>query len=178
MMQALKNLIRIGAKTSTVDSQRVTVSSLGKDQKAFAVIPWGMESNPPDDTLAVILQQEANEASLLTLLTALSGRSTLEEGEVAFGSPESDTRWKARPDGTVTIIIDGADGGDFLARFNELKAGFDALKSDFNTFVTTTYNLHNHPTAPVGPVSPPSVVGTSSTASIDAAKIDEIEVPS
>ena len=66
---------------------------------------------------------------------------------------------------------------DFAVAFTDLKTGFDQLKSDFNTFVTTIYNLHNHPTAPTGPVSVPSVVGSSTSASIDASKVDSVKVP-
>ena len=180
MMQALKNLIRRGQKESTVDAQRAVVSCLGKSQKAFVVIPWGMESNPPAGTMAVILQQEANEESLLAMLTAVSGRSTLASGEVAFGSPESTTRWKARPDGSVTIVINEVDGGDFLARFNELKSGFDELLADHNDLVTK-WNAFAGAYVPGSPTvqgTPPTAsTDTASTASIDDAKIDELEVP-
>lgn len=57
--------------------------------------------------------------------------------------------------------------GDFLARFTELEAGFDELKGDHNSH-THTGNL-DLPTSP--PTSP-------SAASIAAAKIEEMEVPS
>jgi len=83
---------------------------------------------------------------------------------------------------TITLRVDGTTEllgtGDFAVRYNELKTAFDQLKSDFDNFVTITYNLHNHPTAPPGAVSPPSVTGSSSTADMSAAKIAEIKVPS
>ena len=49
---------------------------------------------------------------------------------------------------------------DFMVRFSELKAGFDQLKSDFNT--------HSHTAHGTPPTTP-------STASVDSCKIDEIK---
>jgi hypothetical protein len=66
---------------------------------------------------------------------------------------------------------------DYAVAYNDLKLAFDQLKSDFNNFVTTVYNLHNHPTAPVGPVSPPSVPGTSSAADMSAAQVPTVKLP-
>ena len=75
------------------------------------------------------------------------------------------------------MIMNGT--GDFAVRFSDLKTGFDQLKSDFNNFITQKYNLHTHPVIAVGsPTSPTTLIGTSSTSSIDSAKIDTIEVPS
>lgn len=68
-------------------------------------------------------------------------------------------------------------GTDYAVRYDQLKIAFDELKSDFNTFVTVTYNLHNHPTAPPGVVSVPSVVDVPSTADISNSKVSEIRMP-
>ncbi len=57
--------------------------------------------------------------------------------------------------------------GDFAVRFNQLKIGFDKLKTDFNLFL-----LHVHGAAGTPPV-PPAI---PSTASVDSAKINDIEV--
>lgn len=67
---------------------------------------------------------------------------------------------------------------NFAARFNELKSGFDQLLGDHNALVSK-YNTHVHPGVVVGPGSSlvtPSIESPS-TASIDAAKIDEIKFP-
>lgn len=73
-----------------------------------------------------------------------------------------------------TIEING--NNDFAIRFNEMKTAFDELKADLNTFIGV-YNGHNHPTAPSGPVSPPSAPGSSSTADMSGAKVDEVKLP-
>jgi hypothetical protein len=83
--------------------------------------------------------------------------------------------------GFVSMVDDGTveinGNADFAVAYTDLKSAFDQLKSDFDTFVTTKYNLHNHPTAPAGPVSIPSVVGAASTADMSGAKLSTIKVP-
>lgn len=85
--------------------------------------------------------------------------------------------------GSEYDIIDGDiifnSGSDNAVRFSELKTGFDQLKQDFNKFVTTIYNVHVHPGVLSGGASTliTTNVGTSTTASIDNAKIDNIKVP-
>ena len=91
----------------------------------------------------------------------------------------------SQADGSIkSYIYCKADGvlelngnADFAVRFSELETAFNTLKDDFNSFVTTKYNTHVHPTAPVGPTTPPSLVGTSSTADVSGAKIETIKVP-
>jgi phage gp45-like len=73
------------------------------------------------------------------------------------------------------IVIN--DDADNAVRYSKLEEAFNQLKDDFSNFVTMTYNLHMHPTAAPGAASPPTVTGTSSTADITPAKIDEIQVP-
>lgn len=64
--------------------------------------------------------------------------------------------------------IDLNGDSDFAVAFNDLKSGFDALKSDHNTFLT-----HVH--GPAGtPAVPPAI---PSTASIDASKVDTVRLP-
>lgn len=79
-------------------------------------------------------------------------------------------------------IIDGDiifnSGSDNAVRFSELKTGFDQLKQDFNNLVTV-FNTHLHSgVTPGGGVSAiTTITGSSSSASINDAKIDNIKVP-
>jgi hypothetical protein len=185
MWGCIKNLIRIGKKTSDGTPNTagvintVNVDFLGKIQPASLFLPYGIQAKTSNtDSTALIFQQEGNEDSLIVILADIKNIDTITGNEgLNIGIPSKKERIKFKDTGKITFQIGGIDGGDFLARFNELKAGFDQLKADYNSFVTTIYNAHNHPTAPTGPVSTPSTTGTSSTASIDDAKIDEIEVP-
>lgn len=70
--------------------------------------------------------------------------------------PKSTT--KGRPQEAVPL------GTTSWGMINFLVDQVNQLRTDFNTFVTTIYNTHNHATAPLGPVSVPSVVGTGTTA--------------
>lgn len=73
---------------------------------------------------------------------------------------------------------------DFAVRYNVLKAQFDQLKSDFDTFVTTIYNTHIHITTATlgasptpGVIAPTTSTGSASTADMSNAKVDNVLVP-
>lgn len=79
---------------------------------------------------------------------------------------------------TVHVLSDGTvkinGGGRSSVGFADLKSGFDQLKQDFDTFAST----HVHPGVTTGPGSTLVVAGyVPSTASIDAAESDSVEVP-
>ena len=75
------------------------------------------------------------------------------------------------------------EGTDFAVKFNELKAGFDLLKTELNALVTA-YSAHTHfvnalPSIP--PAGIPSQVaipsGVPATATIDSSKVDTVKLP-
>ncbi len=86
-------------------------------------------------------------------------------------------------DGGAKIEMDhGGDltfneGTDNAVRYSKLEEAFNQLQDDFDNFVTTIYNVHQHATAAPGAPSNPSVTGAASTADITDAKIDDILVP-
>lgn len=101
----------------------------------------------------------------------------LQEGESAFFSTNGQTSLgiiKARSNGDIEINGDA----DFAVRFSELESGYNELRTDFNNLVTQ-YNLHVHPGVLTGGSS--SLVttqqGQSSSASITAAKVDNVKLP-
>jgi len=67
-------------------------------------------------------------------------------------------------DGNINLNGDG----DFAVAFNDLKSGFDTLKSDFNAFLVHVHGASGTP--PVPPAIP-------STASIDASKVQSVRLP-
>jgi hypothetical protein len=80
-----------------------------------------------------------------------------------------------------TIEINGND--DFAVAFNDLKTGYDQLKSDFNSLVNT-YNLHTHivattgtAVAQTGTAAATLATGTTSSASIDDSKVENVKLP-
>jgi len=127
----------------------------------------GEDYNPPSGSRVIVL----NLGRAFRVGVAVDDRiePSMGEGERKVYSIDS---------GSVSAFINLLSGGDlelngnadFAARFNELKAGFDELRSD--------YNLHTHKYLPGPGVAVETVVpSVASTASIDAAKIDEIKVP-
>ena len=81
---------------------------------------------------------------------------------------------------TGVIHING--DADNIAGYAKLKEGFDTLKQDFNNLVTA-YNTHIHiTTATVGATPTPGVIapttstGTSSSASIDSSKKENVKI--
>lgn len=99
---------------------------------------------------------------------------TLDDGETLIYSIDEDGVLKAQAlfDKDGKIILN--EGTDFAVKFNELKTAFDELKSNYNDFITTKYNLHMHPTAVVGPPSLPTLTGISSTADMSNAKVEYV----
>lgn len=86
--------------------------------------------------------------------------STLSPGERKLSAP-GNSYIQLNDDNTIELN----GSADFAAAFNELKAGFDQLVSDFNSHVHVETGASTAtPTVP-------------STASIDAAKVDEVKLP-
>ena len=142
--------------------------------------PWGDDSHPLPNT-DVVHSETANDETTVILGVIQKNQKT-RPGEKRIFATDTDGNvvvdiW-LKNDGTVEY--DGT--GDFLARFNELKSGFDQLKSDHNDLVNV-FNAHKHATAatgpPVGPTPVPNQIpATTSTASIDNAKIDNFKTSS
>lgn len=148
--------------------------------------PFGIDSVPQKNMVAVYLPTGQKGDSVV--VGYLNKNQLAAAGEFRTFSEDAD--------GNVAFYIhQKADGtceiggtGDYLTRFDELKAGFDDLKSDFNDLVQkhnsllTEYKTHIHGggTGPGGntlvmtPTSTQTNAATSS-ASIDNAKIEEIE---
>lgn len=80
----------------------------------------------------------------------------------------------AKADGTV--VVNGGD--ESSVRFSELKSAFDELKGDFNTFLSSAFNVHTHVcAAPGSPSAVPTPTGASSAASVDGAESDSVKIP-
>lgn len=167
----LRNMIKVGRKRGQSSGRDATISVLGKTQSVIAVRPYGLHSNAPESSVVLLLTPEANEANMMMVEVEVQEQDALGASEVAIGIPSETARITAKVGGHFEL----AGVGDFLARFGELKEGFDQLRADHNALVAL-YNAHVHPDPVSGTTGVPTTQGTSSTASIDAAKIDELEV--
>jgi len=101
-----KNIIKISNKTDTTDEKYIEIECFGKKQKALLLNPYGITSNPKDDNLAVIMQQDGHEDSLMAIVIDAKNRDTLEKGEVSFGIPSKKTRIFFNVDDEIIIFND------------------------------------------------------------------------
>lgn len=136
--------------------------------------PYGIDSNPVKDMIAIYAPTgEKGKTVIIGYLNKnqLAGigefrtYSTNENGELSFYT------W-LKNDGTMEI------GGNTknMVRFQELETAFNQLKDDFNTLVGK-YNGHVHSgvASGVGVTSTATLTGSTSSANIAPAKIDEIK---
>lgn len=134
----------------------------------------GQDINPPDGSIVFI--NKVGDAWKIAVAVNDNIAPSMNEGEQKIYSSNSGGI-QAFINFLNTGILEINGNSDFAVRFNALEIGFNQLRTDFNTFITTVHDLHSHPTAPAGPVSVPSILGTPSTASIASAKINTVKVP-
>lgn len=138
--------------------------------------PYGLDSNPVKDTVAVYSSTTTNGQSVV--IGYVNRNQKADVGEFRTYATDSDGNevfytWM-KNNGTMEI---GGDA-DNMVRFSELQSAFDELKQDFNDHITD-YNSHTHivPQAPSGTTTSqtPIPTGSPSAADISGAKIDEIK---
>ena len=126
--------------------------------------PASIDSNPVKDLIAVYAK--TGEIGKDVIIGYINKNQKALKGEIRLYATDNDgveqSFFWVRKDGNIEI--NGDD--DNMARFSELKIGFDKLKSDFNAFLTHVHGVAGTPPAP--PAIP-------STASIDSSKIDEVK---
>lgn len=142
----------------------------------FQVLPPGIDAVPieGDQGVAIVIDSTPGKSVHIGVYPDPQA----DTGEVRLYSRDDDGNQKAflwvKKDGTLEVN----GSADFAVAFNDLKSGFDSLKSDFNTFVTTIFNLHTHVSAGPGvPTAVPVPVGSPSAASIDASKVATVKLP-
>lgn len=166
----------ISSEFTKLKERLVTITASGKDTKtAREANAYGFDSSPIKGMVAVYSPTEVNGKTVIIGYVNQNQLAAL--GESRMYSTDANGALKAfiwlKADGKLQI------GGTakHMARFEELKSGFDQLKSDHNSLVNA-FNTHMHATAGSGPPSTPTpgsgIPASTSTASIDPAKIDEI----
>lgn len=157
------NLKRLIVKVSNGKSRTVTAEEVSN---------YGVDSNPVKGMVAVYGTSEVDGAEVI--IGYLNKDRLAAVGEMRIFATDTE--------GTLQLYLhlknDGtaAFGGtaDNLMRFSPAKEGFDELRADLND-LTAKFNAHVHPTTtPGSPTGPTATPASSSTASIDDSKIDEI----
>lgn len=164
--------------TSFDDLQRRIIKVLRKGksdvQTPMESAPFGIDSNPIKDMIAVYGQTE--EKGKTVIIGYIDKNKLAASGETRLYSIDNNGNLKTyvwlKNDGTMEI------GGNtkHMVRYEELQTAFNQLKQDLNTFITI-FNSHTHTgvTIGVGSTSTTTTPGTSSSADISPAKIDNIK---
>lgn len=142
-------------------------------QEKKTATPYGIDSNPIPEMIAVYAETGVKGESVL--VGFINKNAIAQPGELRLFSTNTSGVEQAylyfKADGA--IHLNGTD--DNMVRFSKLKTGFDQLRTDLNNLVTM-FNVHVHlSAAPTVPTSTPTSVATSSTATINAAKITDIK---
>jgi hypothetical protein len=177
MMQKLKALISICFKSGYFQGSknRVLVKFHDQEKPALLILPYGTHAKIPDQCFMVKVQQDANEECLMVIPSDPNNYDTLQDKEVSYGIPTLKSRvYFDNQDNIILKNVTVFTDTNFLASYTELKAGFDQLKQDLNTFISV-YNGHTH-TIPTGNSGTPSSPGVNSSASINNSKITGIKV--
>ena len=146
-------------------------------QECLQTAPFGVDSNPTKDMIAIYSNTSTKGKNVI--LGYINKNQLADIGETRLFSTDSSGVLQQyillKNDGDINF---GGTAGN-LTRYQELKTGFDQLKSDVNSLINA-FNTHVHPTAAVGPPSPPTPVpsvipATPSTADIANSKIDQFK---
>lgn len=145
-------------------------------QTSDQIAPYGVDSNPIKDMIAVYSQ--TSEKGETVVIGYINKNQLAAVGEHRTFSTDENGQLKfyvwLKNNGTLEL----GGSAKHLARYEELKTGFDALKKDHNDLVDA-FNTHMHATAATGPPSIPTpgtgIPAIPSTASIDSSKINEIK---
>lgn len=169
--------------SSTTDSMNRRIAKflrLGNSdvQERPIASPFGFDFVPPKNTVAVYAKTMDEGKPVIIGFIHKNAFPSLKSGESRIFSIDSNDNIAAYINALNTGILELNGNSDFLVRYNELKAGFDELRSDVNSLIAD-YNGHIHPgVQPGGGVSGsiPVTLGPSS-ASIVTSKINSIKCP-
>lgn len=183
--------------STAIDKGKQIVKILGFGsadvQTVFTIQPFGIDGNPVKGYRAIYADTASKEDKVL--IGVIFENALADVGELRLHSEDADgaemasihlknngdIKMAANAAATLNALADGNlelnGNADFIARFSELKNGFDQLKSDFNTFINTQYNVHVHTgvTTGAGSSAVTPQLGSPSSASIDGSKVDNVK---
>ncbi len=172
----MNNLIKVISSSITAGKRIIKFFRFGVSdiQTAFEYSPFGVDSNPIKDMVAIYAPTSDNGETVI--IGYLNKNQKAASGELRiFATDDSGTEkfyvWLKK-----TGVIEIGGDTNFAVKFNELKAEFNKLKTDYNGHITE-YNLHTHLGVTVGSgstgVTTPST--KTNTSNIDNAKNDKIK---
>lgn len=165
------NLVKVVSSTVSNALQKVKFLRFGDGdvQEKKTVTPYGIDSNPIPEMIALYAETGVKGESVL--VGFINKNAIAQPGELRFFSTDTAGVEKSYLYFKADGFVDFNGTNDNMVRFSKLKTGFDQLKTDFNNLVTL-FNAHQHlSTTPGNPTSTPTAIATSSTATINSAKI-------
>jgi hypothetical protein len=172
--QTVELFTQSGQKYNPPDGAKLFVVESGKSWKIAVACDDGVAPNPDMAQGDSELYSIANGERKAKIYLAADGKIEFENDNCKIAI---DNDGKIEIDFSSELVVNS--GTDNAVRFSDLKAGFDQLKTDLNAFIQK-YGPHTH----TGGVAAGGLTGSpnppiplDSTATIDAAKIDEIKVP-
>ena len=170
------NIVKVLSTRISETKRLIKFLRYGKSdvQENYEVAPFGVDANPTKDMIAIY--SKTDEIGNSVILGYINKNQLAEIGENRIYSTDADGVLSfylhLKNDGTANF---GGDT-DFMVRYSELESAFNELKDDFNTLVNT-FNTHVHPGVTSGgaSTSPTPTSGTTSSADISGAKIEEIK---
>lgn len=175
------SIVKILSSTTDSLSRRIVkFLRLGNSdvQERPIASPFGFDFVPPKNTVAVYAKTMDEGKPVIIGFIHKHAFSTLKAGESRMFSIDTNDNIAAYINALQTGILELNGNSDFLVRYNELKAGFDELRSDVNSLIAD-YNGHTHAgVQPGGGVTSPIAVTLGpSSASIVTSKINTIKCP-
>jgi phage gp45-like len=167
----------------TGNFQRAAISSLGKEQKVMVLTPYGLCTNPSDDSLAIAMNINGVAANTVAIIDDPKNRKkNLAKGEVALYNYETESVVYLKEDNSIEIesasgakITLTASGdielngnSDFVTAFTDMKTAFD--------LAITAINNHTHSGVTTGSGTS-GTISTPVSISMDAAKVSNVKVP-
>lgn len=117
---SIKNLIKIGTLLTVDDNENIqfgTFSAFGKEQNTALITPYGLENNPPPNSLVITFQQNGNESGAISLATDPNNRTKgLLVGEVKITNNEAGSSILLKEDGTILVTGDVTFLGDITGQ--------------------------------------------------------------
>lgn len=118
----------------TGDFRRAMISALGKTQKCQAFSPYGLCSNPPDESMAVLLNMQGIASNTVALIDDPKNRKkNLAKGEVALYNYVTGSFLYLRADGAIVGEITGGSKIEILPDGNTNISATTALSFEAPT---------------------------------------------
>lgn len=136
--------------------------------------PWGIDSNPIKDMVAVYDMSGCNGEGIILGYVHKHNIAAVGETRLFCTNDNDEEQFYVwlKKDGTLEL----GGNSNHLVKYQELKTAFDQLRTDFNNLVSV-FNTHVHAGVTTGGgssgVTP--TTGTASTADMSTAKINEIK---